>query len=203
MRSRVAPNTSCWNAVRFRFVDETRYVQQPGWCMGTDCHQQFCAIRSPAAGCQRVNERQKGFIGTEPLGAASAQQFDTLLRQPLHRHVDEGRLADSRLPRHKRNLSLPGQHLLRDPVQHLERSFASDDAARSRVGRHEGNCRVAAGQFGQTGSCSCRIPFCRKRRARRSFRGRGLHDRSCEAIAAPRKRLDPGISAGDQRQHAP
>ena len=55
-----------------RFIDETGYVQQPGWCMGTNCHQQFCGVRGPTAACQRVNQRQEGFIGTEPLGAASA-----------------------------------------------------------------------------------------------------------------------------------
>ena len=98
MRSRVAPNTSCWNAVR------SVSSMKPGMCSSQVGAWVRIATSSSApsgaatAGCQRVNQRQKGFIGTEPLGAASAQQIDTLLRQPLHRHVDERRLADSRPP---------------------------------------------------------------------------------------------------------
>ena len=86
MRSRVAPNTSLLERGALRRINETRYLQHPGWRMGTNCCLQFCAVRAATACHQRVDQRQKGLIGAEPLGAASAQQIDALLRQPVHRH---------------------------------------------------------------------------------------------------------------------
>ena len=114
-----------------RRTDQARYLQHPGWRVGTNGCLQFGAIRAATAGHQRVDQWQKGFIGAEPLGAATAQQIDALLRQPVHRHLEKGRLADPGLPGDKRNLSLAGQHALCHPVQHIERGGASNHVVRA------------------------------------------------------------------------
>ena len=67
----------------------------------------------PDSGHQRVDQRQKRFVSSEPFGTAPAQQIDPLLREPVHGRFDERRLADTGLTGHEGNLSFAGQHLLR------------------------------------------------------------------------------------------
>ena len=114
-----------------RRTNQAWYLQHPGWRVGTNGCLQFCAIRAATASHQRVDQWQKGLIGPEPFGAAPAQQIDAPLRQPVHRHLDKGRLSDPRLSGDKRNLPLAAQHALRHPVQHVERSGAPNHVVRA------------------------------------------------------------------------
>ena len=62
----------------FRCIDETGYVQQPGWCMGTNCRQ---AVLRPSGARQRLTSASMSGRKTSSvpnrLGAASVKQIDS------------------------------------------------------------------------------------------------------------------------------
>ena len=73
-----------------------------------------CPLGRDSATRQSVDQRQEDFVGSEPFGTATVQEIDPLLRQPVHGRFDECRLADSGLTGDEGDLSLSGQHPLRD-----------------------------------------------------------------------------------------
>lgn len=169
--------------------------------MDANVRQQFRSARGATARHQGINQGQEDFVGSELLGTASAQQINTLLRQPLNRLLDKGRLADAGLSRNEGNLSLPGLQEPRDAVQHLKRGIAADDLMRAWIIRCGPDRRLfpVIHQFGRAWLCR------RLRGERANGRSRCLrrHDRPDETITAPRKGLDPGPSSWNQRQRAP
>src|SRR5882757_7886729 len=81
-----------------RRTNQSWYLQHPSWRVGANSCLQFCSVRAATSCHQRVDQGQERFIGSEPLGAAPAQQIDALLRQPVHRHLEKGRFADPGFP---------------------------------------------------------------------------------------------------------
>ena len=112
-----------------RHIEKTGHLEQPGRRMGAHGLQDSRTVRAATTRRQRIDQREKCLVGAETLGAESAQGLDAISGKLLHRHLDERGLADTSLAGDEDDLSVAGEHSLRDLVQRRQRTVSPDEPA--------------------------------------------------------------------------
>ena len=126
MRSRVAPKTSCWNAARSSSRKKAWHLRQPCRRVFAKRLKQGRSIGSAAQFVQSLDQRQEGLVGSEKFAATTVQRAHAPLLHPLHRHLDERRLAYPGLAGDENNLTAPRLDLLQHAFQDLQRNGPPD-----------------------------------------------------------------------------
>jgi hypothetical protein len=102
---------------------KSRHLRQPRRRLVAKRLEQFGTIGAAAKLLQTLDQRHEGFVGSKQFVAATAQHPKAKPSEPLHRHVDQRRLADPRLAGDEDDLPVARQGLLH---QALEISSGAD-----------------------------------------------------------------------------